>query len=59
MIMKFALFTAVTCVFIALFLMANPFGGDAMRMVSAFIFPFLGLAGFGILLFDPLKKAAK
>ncbi|MDR0126990.1 MULTISPECIES: hypothetical protein [Bacillus] len=57
--MKYVLLTAITCVFAVLFLMANPFGGDAMRMVSTFIFPFLGIIGLGILLFDPLKKAAK
>ncbi|MGG1697489.1 hypothetical protein [Bacillus zhangzhouensis] len=57
--MKYVLLTGITCVFAVLFLMANPFGGDAMRMVSTFIFPFLGIIGLGILLFDPLKKAAK
>ncbi|KPN12962.1 hypothetical protein AKG37_13790 [Bacillus australimaris] len=59
MTMKIALFTVFTCAFIGLLLVSNPFGADAMRLVSIFIFPLLGLIGFGILLFDPMKKAAK
>ncbi len=58
MIMKLALFT-VTCTIIGLFLMSKPFEADAMRLVSTFIFPFLGLVGFGALLFNSMKKAAK
>lgn len=49
--MKYALFTAVICVFIILFLMSNPFEGDAMRIVSALSLPFFGMIGLGILLF--------
>jgi hypothetical protein len=59
MIMKLALFTVITCTIIGLFLMSKPFEADAMRLVSTFIFPFLGLVGFGALLFNSMKKAAK
>lgn len=59
MIMKLALFTLIICTFIGLLLMSNPFGADAMRLVCIFIFPFLGLIGFGFLLFALMKKAAK
>lgn len=59
MIMKLALFTLMICAFICLLLVSNPFGADAMRMVATFVFPFLGLIGFGVLLFNPMKKAAK
>ncbi|AWI35576.1 MULTISPECIES: hypothetical protein [Bacillus] len=59
MIMKLALFTLMICTFIGLLLVSNPFGADAMRMVATFVFPFLVLIGFGVLLFDPMKKAAK
>ena len=59
MTMKLVLFTVFTCAFIGLLLISKPFEADAMRLVSIFIFPFLGLIGFGVLLFDPMKKAAK
>lgn len=59
MIMKPALFTLIICAFICLLLVSNPFGAEAMRLVATFIFPFLGLVGFGVLLFHPMKKAAK
>ncbi|WP_350393407.1 hypothetical protein [Bacillus pumilus] len=59
MMMKLALFTVVTCSFIGLFLISKPFEADAMRLVSTFTFPVLGLIGFGILLWNPIKKAAK
>ncbi len=59
MIMKPALFTLIICAFIGLLLGSNPFGADAMRLVSISIFPFLGLIGFGVLLFNQMKKAAK
>ncbi|ARD55099.1 MULTISPECIES: hypothetical protein [Bacillus] len=59
MIMKLALFTLIICAFIGLLLVSNPFGADAMRMVATFVFPFLVLIGFGVLLFDLMKKAAK
>ncbi|KUR60836.1 hypothetical protein CEY07_02130 [Bacillus safensis] len=59
MIMKPALFTLIICAFIGLLLVSNPFGADTMRLVSISIFPFLGLIGFGFLLFDQMKKAAK
>lgn len=57
--MKLALFTVVICSFIGLFLMSKPFEADVMRLVSTFTFPVLGLIGFGILLWNPIKKAAK
>ncbi len=57
--MKLALFTVITCAIIGLFLMSKPFEADAMRLVSTFISPFIGFVGFGALLFNPMKKAAK